>query len=46
MKAINLYFLSRVREESMFSDYENYLTRRDEYQRSRKAEQGIHVLGL
>ena len=39
MKAINLYFLSRVREESMFSDYENYLTRRDEYQRSRKAEQ-------
>ena len=39
MKAINLYFLSRVREESMFSDYENYLTRRDEYKRSRKAEQ-------
>ncbi len=38
MKAVNIYLLTRIREEKAFSDYENILSCRDQYKSARGAE--------
>ena len=38
MKAVNIYLLTRIREEKAFSDYENILSCRDQYKSAREAE--------
>ena len=38
MKAVNIYLLTRIREERAFSDYENIMSCRDQYKSAREAE--------
>lgn len=38
MKSVNIYLLTRIREEKAFSDYENLMSCRDQYKNAREAE--------
>ena len=38
MEAVNLYFLTRVRDKELFSVYENFACRRDEIQKTKEHE--------
>ena len=45
MRAVNLYYLSGISNERLFSDYENILSARNGVTRIRRADQAAHGVG-